>query len=50
VGIIRGESDDELKELRIAEEVAKRFVAWDVRVSGIVDFQSDFATLLGYSL
>jgi hypothetical protein len=50
VGIIRGESDDEMKELRTAEEVAKRFVAWDVRVSGMADFQNDFATLLGYVL
>ena len=47
VGIIRGESDDKMRELRTAEEVAKRFVAWDVCVSGIVHFWNDFITLPG---
>ena len=35
MGIIRGESDQqEMKELKVAEEIAKRFVAWDIDVSG----------------
>jgi DNA mismatch repair ATPase MutS len=33
VGIIRGESDErEMKELKIAEEIAKKFVAWEIDV------------------
>jgi len=31
VGIIRGESnEEEMKELKIAEEIAKKFVAWEI--------------------
>lgn len=31
VGIIRGESDErEMKDLKIAEEIAKKFVAWEI--------------------
>jgi hypothetical protein len=47
VGIIRGDSDDEMRELRIAEEVAKRFVAWDIRDSGTIQFLNDLTGLLG---
>jgi DNA mismatch repair ATPase MutS len=37
VGMIRGETDDEdVRELKGAEEIAKKFVAWDIPTSGSI--------------
>jgi DNA mismatch repair protein MSH5 len=48
VGIIRGESDQqEMKELKVAEEIAKRFVAWDIDVSGDQHLRTELARVLG---
>jgi len=35
--MIRGETDDEdVRELKGAEEIAKKFVAWDIPTSGSI--------------
>ena len=48
MGIIRGESDQqEMKELKVAEEIAKRFVAWDIDVSGDQQLRTELARVLG---
>jgi hypothetical protein len=46
--MIRGESDEqEMKELRIAEEVAKGFVAWDISASGrTASFRNELMRIL----
>jgi hypothetical protein len=47
--MIRGESDEEeVRELRVAEDVAKRFVAWDISAAGGVGpFRDELARVLG---
>lgn len=46
--MIRGESDEEeVRELRIAEDVAKRFVAWDISAAGVGPFRDELARVLG---
>jgi DNA mismatch repair ATPase MutS len=45
VTLIRGETNQqELKELKIAEETVKRFVAWEI---DLVDVRQNLNTILG---
>lgn len=48
VNIIRGESNsEETRDLKAAEEVAKRFVAWEIDLTGGPSFQTELAKILG---
>ena len=48
IGLIRGEHDGEdMKDLKIAEEIAKRFVAWDIDVSGNGRVRDELARVMG---
>ena len=48
VNMIRGESDEEeRKNLKVAEEVAKKFISWDIDVSAFVDVRQNLARILG---
>lgn len=45
--MIRGESDhEEMKELKIAEEIAKKFVAWEIDGSVAGHLRSELALVL----
>lgn len=47
VRMIRGESDhEEMKELKIAEEIAKKFVAWEIDGSVAGHLRSELALVL----
>ena len=47
VGIICGESDErEMKELKIAEEVAKKFVTWEIDVTSTGRLRDELALVL----
>ncbi len=47
VGIIRGESDEsEMKELKIAEEIAKKLVAWEIDVTSTGGLRDELALVL----
>jgi DNA mismatch repair protein MSH5 len=48
VNMIRGESDEEeRRNLKVAEEVAKRFMSWDIDVSAFVDVRQNLGRILG---
>jgi DNA mismatch repair ATPase MutS len=48
VGMIRGESDEkEMRDLKIAEAIAQRFVAWDIALPGDGRLRSDLVRILG---
>ena len=48
ISMIRGESnEEEMLELKAAEEIAKRFVAWDIDISGCRQIRDEFARMFG---
>lgn len=47
VDTIRGESDEqEMRELKTAEQIAKRFITWDIDASGKGQLRSQLSTVL----
>jgi len=46
VSIIHGENKEEdIRELKAAEEVAKRFIAWEIDITGTGNFRGQLAKL-----
>lgn len=47
VSIIRGEnSEGDMRDLKVAEEVAKRFIAWDIDITEFQDIRRELARAL----
>ena len=47
INIIRGESDEEeRRNLKLAEKVAKKFISWNIDVSAFTNVRNDLARIL----
>jgi hypothetical protein len=45
--MIRGESnEEERRNLKVAEEVAKKFISWNIDVSAFTEVRNDLARIL----